>query len=148
MNSPERRRLPSSILHHSLMFKIIVFYLFHNRKCFKIKLDQRRAAKSEILNAFTDPNSISKVTFFVMQSPYLPLFFYRHLSSFTILTCMDFSKAARAMQMNSYCSLVWIIPPLSLRNRQTIPRISTQFSFISCCIPGGMIRKLDMRPDK
>ena len=46
MNFPERQQLPSSILHHSLMFKIVAFSLFN-----KTELYQGKAAKSVVPNA-------------------------------------------------------------------------------------------------
>ena len=48
MKSPERQRLCSSILHHSLMFKIIALFLFDKWKCFDGKLDQTKAAKHAV----------------------------------------------------------------------------------------------------
>ena len=54
MKSPERQQLHSSILHHLLMFKIIVLFLFNNRECFDGKLDQRKAVKSVVPNARPD----------------------------------------------------------------------------------------------
>ena len=50
MKSPKRQRLPSSIQHHSLMFKLIALFLFNKRECFDKKLDQRKAAKSDVPN--------------------------------------------------------------------------------------------------
>ena len=52
MKSPEKQQPHSSIVHHSLMLKIIALFLFNNRECFDGKLEQRKVAKLEVPNAF------------------------------------------------------------------------------------------------
>ena len=48
MNSPEGQQLPSSILHHTLMFKKIIFFIIED--VLNRKFDQKKAAKSKVLN--------------------------------------------------------------------------------------------------
>lgn len=47
---------------------------------------------------------------------------------------------------NWYCSAVWIMPPLSRRNRHTMPRMSTSPRAFSCWQPMRVAMKQPVRP--